>query len=421
MNNNQLEELFGIKQKDKPISSVSDFEGILQTDDYEHFTITDDFGTELHRFTGISIANKCLPGDIIRWNGYQCNLELRNGYPPIVGIFRDGFLIPYNKKYPNFSLTLNNSFDNTILLIHFNDWDDTPLPTGILKQLFGRVGDSSAEYKASMWKSSPYNDLHKTIECIDDANSYTPSEYITGFTFSHNKHIIFTFNKLNAELWEIYISVTDVATHINKDGIVDNMISLIGQSLYDKNHNIVCHMLPEIYRTKSYEYGLSLRCVWDGTILKDMKWIHTHCTVTDVYTFEEFETFEYATIFNDITKSDTYTTSYDAYLIHYQEQATILFKTLQVGILKSHDGIYHMLENSDDLIYQGYVPLCNPMNHYVDIVNQRIMLMIIHLSPMNYIIPQSCYDINMKERLVREFEVIEPVVMGPSKKFISRS
>jgi hypothetical protein len=109
-----LESVFGVSQN---MEQPEGIQGILQTKDYNEFIILSDTGDELHRFTGAKIANKCLPGDHIRWDGDKCILELRDEHPPIVGTIEltnkskygltsRGIPIylftPYDKKYPHF-------------------------------------------------------------------------------------------------------------------------------------------------------------------------------------------------------------------------------------------------------------------------------------------------------------------------------
>ena len=108
-----LESVFG-KRIDQPPSSIR---GILQTKDYDRFMILNDMGDLIHEFQCAKAANKCLPGDHIAWINDQCELELRDEHPLIVGTleltskFTYGMtkrknlmylFIPYDKKYPHF-------------------------------------------------------------------------------------------------------------------------------------------------------------------------------------------------------------------------------------------------------------------------------------------------------------------------------
>ena len=81
MNPELLESLFGLKQQDEP----KGLRGILQTTDYDTFIVLTDTGAPLHTFQGSKKANKCLPGDHVAWDNDQCNLELRDEHPLIVG------------------------------------------------------------------------------------------------------------------------------------------------------------------------------------------------------------------------------------------------------------------------------------------------------------------------------------------------
>jgi hypothetical protein len=76
-----LESVFG-KRIDQPPSSIR---GILQTKEYDRFMILNDMGDLIHEFQGAKAANKCFPGDHIAWINDQCELELRDEHPLIVG------------------------------------------------------------------------------------------------------------------------------------------------------------------------------------------------------------------------------------------------------------------------------------------------------------------------------------------------
>ena len=76
-----------LEEQDKYIG----IQGILQTKDYENFVILDDIGNKIHEFKGAKLANKCLPGDYVKWTNEpiiesnKCMLDLRDEHHLIVG------------------------------------------------------------------------------------------------------------------------------------------------------------------------------------------------------------------------------------------------------------------------------------------------------------------------------------------------
>ena len=166
-----LESILGVQQfQEKP----EGIQGILQTKDYTNFIILSDTGDELLQFSGAKLANKCLPGDHVQWDGERCKLELRDEHPPIVGTLEltnkskygltsRGIPIylftPYNKHYPPFIVGCSEKdvSKNRIGLIKFDEWSNiSTFPRGQLQQVLGVSGDYEAERNALIWQACPW-------------------------------------------------------------------------------------------------------------------------------------------------------------------------------------------------------------------------------------------------------------------------
>jgi len=249
VNSAVLEKIFEVKQVDHPPESLR---GILQTKDYDTFTIYSDTGKPLHHFIGAKRANKCLPGDHVEWTGMHCTLELRDEYPPIVGTLEltnkskygltsRGIPIylftPYNKAYPHFIVGCSEKdvSRNRIALITFGDWDKKSLtfPRGLLKQIIGPSGDYSAEKEALMWQSCPY--VYPKFNYCPELIDNTPRVKLNGFTFNIDpegcKDVddVFTFEPINQIEWTVTITISDVACYVEDCSAVDILASLIGK------------------------------------------------------------------------------------------------------------------------------------------------------------------------------------------------
>ena len=292
MNNAQkyLSSVFGTEQfQDKPLG----IQGILQTKDYNEFIILSDTGNELHRFTGAKLANKCLPGDHVNWNGSKCQLELRDEHPPIVGTLeltnksKYGLtsrgapiylFTTYNKSYPHFIVGCSDKevAKNKIGLIKFDDWTaSSTFPRGQLQQVLGVSGNFKAETEALMWQACPWKYPKGPYPAQSKENILRKE--LKGYTFNIDpigcKDVddVLTFEELDKGKWLITITISDVATYVEDGTTVDIFASLIGQTLYDNSGTVLRPMLPREYSEEpcslipgKESYGISLQFIWDG-------------------------------------------------------------------------------------------------------------------------------------------------------------
>ena len=441
--------------------------GILQTKDYNHFIILSDTGNELHRFVGAKLANKCLPGDHVAWNKClpdydNCTLELRDEHPPIVGTIecrtKYGFtkkhvplylFTPYDKSYPHFIVSCNTSIQNVIAIIKFDDWTTT-YPRGHIEKVLGPSGDYEAEKQALIWQASPYKyPKGPYIPVLKE----TERRELKGFTFHIDppgcKDVddVLTFEKVD-EGWRVTITISDVASYVENDGIVDIFASLIGQTLYD-NGKPIRPMLPDEYMECSLlpgkiSYGVSLQFLWtsgtNGTNeIKNIEWFESVFETNQSYTYDEFDkdTNEYKPIlkeianylYNEANEANEVSDSHEyieQMMLFYNKQAGNILKKANMGILRRHsapnleklaaypDNLKFLAFSSaeyclaeEDSIHYGlkseYAHTSSPIRRYADLVNQRVLKMIL-TSDEKYIIPLAMYDMNLRAKRVKNFE-----------------
>jgi exoribonuclease R len=384
--NKLLEELLGVKQfQDKPYG----IKGILYTKDYNKFIILSDGGKELLQFTGAKLANKCLHGDHVAWDGEKCQLELRDEYPLIIGTIEltnkskygltsRGIPIylftPYNKSYPHFIVGCSEKdvSKNKIGLIKFDEWSSSStFPRGQLQQVLGVSGDFEAEKQALIWQACPWR--HPKGPYTPESKENILRRELKGFTFNVDpdgcKDVddVFTFEQLDDSKWRITITISDVATFVEDGGAVDIYASLIGQTLYDNNGTVLRPMLPKEYSEEvcslipgKLSYGISLQFIWNGNEITDKEWFES-CFKTDKsYTYEEFQELDspYRLILSQISSylaKETVTDSHkwiEHCMLFYNMEAGRILKKTGLGILRRHSAPnLNKLEK-----YKNYIP-----------------------------------------------------------------
>jgi len=463
--NKLLEELLGVQQfQDKP----KGIQGILQTKDYSEFIILSDTGDELHRFTGAKLANKCLPGDHIAWDGEKCVLELRDEHPLIVGTLEltnkskygltsRGIPIylftPYNKSFPHFIVGCSEKdvSKNKIGLIKFDDWSaSSTFPRGQLQQVLGTSGDFEAEKQALIWQACPWK--YPKGPYKPECKERIVRTGISGFTFNIDpegcKDIddVLSFEQIEKNNWQVTITISDVATYVEDGGAVDIFASLIGQTLYDNEGNVIRPMLPKEYSEETCSllankesFGISLQFEWDGKKIYNKRWFESAFKNEKSYTYEEFQTSDsdfkapLAAISSYLAKEDV-TDSHkwiECMMVFYNTEAGEILKQSGMGILRRHSApnlekleLYKShLPELEKLAYSSaeyclseepetrhfglksdnYAHASSPIRRYADLVNQRVLKLMIHNSQERYIVPQAMYDMNYKVKLNKNF------------------
>lgn len=370
-----LEKILGVSQLEE-MDHLASIRGILQTKDYDKFVILSDSGDKLIEFKGAKIANKCLPGDHVNWDGLKCNLELRDEHPLIVGTIeltnksKYGLtsrkipmylFTPYDKKYPHFIVGCSEKDlkKNKIGLIKFDNWSDqSTFPRGLLQQILGISGDYEAERDALMWQASPWKYPNYAYEAIQRNKKVNQSrELLSGFTFHIDpkgcKDVddVFTIKKISDSEWKITITISDVASFIEDGDAIDIMASLIGQTLYDINGKVIRPMLPEEYSERKCSlipgkesYGVSLEFIWNGKEINNKRWFESIVITDKSYTYDGFmeEKGEFVDVIKVVASymgGEELNDSHqwvEQLMIYYNKEAGRLLKENNMGILRRH-------------------------------------------------------------------------------------
>ena len=365
-----LKEVFGADPVDERPTGIY---GILHTDDYHDFTIVDDLGHTIHQFTGAKLANKCLPGDHVHWGEGECVLDLRGGYPPIVGTLaltsktRYGLtargipiylFVPYDKSYPNFIVgcSAKDVSRNLIGIVKFDDWkDNSTFPRGNLQETLGPAGNYEAECQALIWQASPWKWPKGPYEI--QSREKPVRHVLQGFTCNIDpagcKDIddVFTFENVGGGVWKVAISISDVATYVENGSVEDILASVIGQTLYDTDGKVLRPMLPVEYSEKTCSllpgkesYGISLCFAWNGQNITNLEWVESICTNQQSFTYEAFQTWdsEYREVLAALASHLAGGIVADSHewveqmMIFYNKEAGKLLKKSKMGILRRH-------------------------------------------------------------------------------------
>lgn len=312
-----LEQLYGqsARKEDAPAHEI---EGILHTKNYVDFIIYSNDGRPIHTFSGAKLANRCLPGDHVWWNGSECQLELRDEHPLIIGTLelnnptRYGMtkkkspmylFTPYDSKYPPFIVGCSErpGIHNLIACIKLDEWAEaSPFPRGLLEQRIGYTGDFEAEKKALEWQACPwkypkYAYVPEWKEQKDEIRTH-----LQGYTFHidpkgcRDVDDVITMRRLFSDEWEITISISDVAGYVEDGSAIDILASLIGETLYDSDGKVIRPMLPAEYSEGACSllpgrpsYGVSLQCIWNGITLVRTAWLLTSFETDQSYEYDE--------------------------------------------------------------------------------------------------------------------------------------
>jgi len=466
-----LKEVFGADPVDERPTGIY---GILHTDDYHDFTIVDDLGHPIHQFSGAKLANKCLPGDHVHWSEGECALDLRAGYPPIVGTLaitsktRYGLtargipiylFVPYDKSYPNFIVgcSTKDLSRNLIGVVKFDDWkDNSTFPRGILQETLGPAGNYDAESQALIWQASPLKWPKGPYEI--QSREQPVRHVLHGFTCNIDpegcKDIddVFTLEKINDTTWKIAISISDVATYVENGSVEDILASVIGQTLYDADGRVLRPMLPVEYSEHTCSllpgkesYGISLCFAWDGQQITNLEWVESVFTNQQSFTYEAFQSLEseYREVLAAVAshlasrEGEPLTDSHEwveQMMIFYNKEVGKLLKEAKMGILRRHSapewerlekyqkhaslapGLtnlafasaeYCLAEETETRHYglesDHYAHASSPIRRYADLMNQRVLKLLIRGSKETFIVPQAMVEMNKRTRAIKRF------------------
>jgi exoribonuclease R len=361
---------------------------------------------------------------------------------------------PYNKSYPHFIVGCSEKdiSKNKIGFIKFDDWSaSSTFPRGQLQQIIGTSGDYEAEKQALIWQASPWR--YPKGSYIPKTSENIHRNVLNGFTFNidpdgcRDVDDVLTFEQVDEKIWRVTITISDVATYVEDGGPVDIYASLIGQTLYDNNGSVLKSMLPKEYSEEvcsilpeKMSYGVSLQFLWDGEQITNKEWYETVLKSNISYTYDEFQKLEspYKNVLAKIASylgkeeiSDSHKWI-EQCMLFYNMEAGKLLKDVGMGILRKHSkpnaekleryktigqsdieklaysSAEYCLSNEKETVHYGlttdaYAHASSPIRRYADLVNQRILKLLIRKSKERYIVPQTMYDMNYRVKLIKNF------------------
>jgi hypothetical protein len=218
-------------------------------------------------------------------------------------------------------------------------------------------------------------------------------------------------------------------------------------------------MLPSEYSEKACSllpgkdsYGISFQFVWDGKEIQEKKWFHSILRVNTSYTYEEFQNSDspYHVPLRNIASHLARETVDDAHdwvaqmMILYNTEAGHMLKTTGQGILRRHSAPdrerlalykthvpeleklafssaeYCLAEETDiqhyGLTASAYAHASSPIRRYADLVNQRVLTLLIQGKDERFIVPQAMYDMNVRgkanKRFARDMDFLRAIQTG---------
>jgi exoribonuclease R len=328
-------------------------------------------------------------------------------------------------------------------------------PRGLLERNLGVSGEFQAEYKALIWQACPHSYPEYPYEI---KRKDTSREVVEGYTFNIDpegcKDIddVFTFKKVE-DGWLVTITISDVAAYVEDGSSIDIMASLIGQTLYDQGM-IIKPMLPLAYQNEcslsplKTSYGISMQFLWHNEWNKqisDIKWFESIIENNRSFTYEEFQRNpiyplqELASHLADSLLEDSHPIVnlddshkwVEQMMLFYNKEAGKLLKQSGMGILRRHSVPNqeqlekyrtHMPEfeyfayssaeycladekntNHYGLNTDAYAHASSPIRRYADLVNQRVLKLLLQQSDELYIVPLTMYDMKQREKAVKHF------------------
>ncbi len=402
----------------------------------------------------IASSAKLLPSDIISIQGGALptmpTLKHRVQHPPLVGLLdicsktiygmssrgTPQFLFyPINSSYPPFLVGYaGQRTDNKMVIIRFVDWGPSDkFPRGSLERVIGSAGDLLVEKEALILSACPWREVkldstfavnHNTIidhgwrtfnidpagcRDIDDVFSYRPLE----------------LNRPGAcdGVYEIAISIADVASVVEEGSVIDMAACERGQTLYH-NGSAVKSMLPQLISENkcSLIVGEPRNCVslvfeidiYSGKY-ENVRFTRMTLINNKTYTYDEFDEVTEATEATsdkailtaccNIIGSDHAADSHsliETLMIFYNKEAAKQLWRARTGLLRAHSAaenetLKKMVDLHPDLTFMAmesakyvqpsdvlathsmfpgaaYCHATSPIRRYADLVNQRALL-----------------------------------------------
>ena len=347
---------------------------MLVSKQYTHFELFQpETNTTDVKWQGAEKTNRCLPGDKITYSPSEGIQLISRADHELVGVLhltskymygmtnRNVPLYlcePFNKGYPSFRVACKEKDRTKNLLIQFTfeSWDeDSQLPRGSIRQIFGPVEDFDAEKKALAYLSGPYS---------APKPDYIP-EFISGDRRILSKG---TFNidplgckdiddvitiVQDGDLYHIAITIADVSEVVYPGTKVFQTAQKLGFTSYQNGvavrpmlHPLLsenaCSLLPGKRR-----YGLSLCFDWsfEKNMVSEPVFEETFVENQESYTYESI--YESQTVPLEILASVVSCIAgrkvldshewIEQLMIFYNIQAAKLLAKNGSGILRMHD------------------------------------------------------------------------------------
>jgi exoribonuclease R len=330
-------------------------------------------------------------------------------------------------------------------------------PRATLVRILGRAGEPAVEEEALLWQYSGGGKATKYPEYSLPAQDCVAGrrKEVVGTTFHidpqgcRDVDDVVTLLPIDEHLWQITITISDVAAVIPPDSPLDLHARKMGATFYSDTGTALrpmlprelsedhCSLLPSTTPTPVYKKGISLSFQWDRTEhrMSHYSWKRTVVSVQSSYTYEEadqllpftqhFEILEELTSYlQPLSDGDTQgpRTSHEwieALMLLYNTKAGVLLKsysTIAEGILRVHSAVeeeraealraigapewlayqaarYVSSRSEGDTIHASigtgsYAHASSPIRRYADLVNQRAIHAILDSLETQTVVPE---------------------------------
>ena len=330
---------------------------------------------------------------------------------------------PLNTNLPDYLVgcSLKDRTKNMIALVEKSEQQRTNLV-----RLIGPCGDLKSEREGLLFQHSNFSwkkfDKNTIVKPLPDHRTS-----IEGYTFNIDpvgcKDIddAITFGNDGY----IYITIADVATWMVSNPEIFTTASKIGQTLYENGKVVApllpieeqCSLLPNEERL-----GVSLKFKWQNNAISDVSFEKVYITNNSSLTYENAQTFRYATVLKNIASHlagrevDDSHEWIEQFMIFYNCEAAKILNAKKEGMLRSQDkpdfdkykdfvtDLSFLANKSAKYVHASkeakhwglskdiYCHATSPIRRFADIVNQMVIC--------DYKIPQ--YDIDELNSLQKE-------------------
>jgi exoribonuclease R len=388
--------------------------------------------------------NRILPGDSIHVTATEVILLERAPKKSLIGIleltgkYQYGLTSrgiplylcqPLDTSYPAFRVACKEKDKSANLYIQFQfeSWEDgSALPRGALQRILGPVEEKSVEFEALACSISPWT-LPKSPPPslkVKDVPDFSTGTFNIDPPGCKDIDDVLTIIQKSNELYEIWITIADVAEYISYFSLEDITAYKLAATLY-QNGQAVKPMLPRVFSEEicsllpgQKRRGISYGFLFDTTgNIQDLGWKSVTLINNESYTYESI--YQSKTVPLEILQSFVSTLAgrqikdshewIEVCMITYNQKAAELILKTNQGCLRIHDAPCQSLCNSlkeidpslEVLGYSSaqytttnnakihwaigtlYTHASSPLRRYADLVNQRVIKSSIENKPMS--------------------------------------